>query len=164
MVLGSVRIENITHCSIYLGPVSTSVYIEQAEHCVLHFACHQLRIHNCLHTQLYIHPRSHPIIEDCKEMGFAPYILTYRGLSEQMEVRGTKQPQVSGRNHFLCLLGCRASQYRLTLGQSSGLSMAQEYSVAQLACHCIKRTPASTYHCLRWLCRCGMHSCGWWRG
>eukprot|EP01039_Chlorochromonas_danica_P002935 gene2935-3202_t len=84
-VLGSVRVENVSHSEIYLGPVSTSVYLEHVTDCVLHFACHQLRIHNCSTCRLYIHVRSHPIIEDCHALGFAPYLLNYPTLSQQLQ-------------------------------------------------------------------------------
>lgn len=98
MLLGSVRIEGVSHCSLYLGPVRSAVYVEQAAHCQLHLACHQLRIHNCSDDQLYVHVRSHPIIEDCSGMGFAPYSLRYRGLSEQMAAAALGP--ADGANHW----------------------------------------------------------------
>lgn len=74
---GSVRIENCEDCEIFLGPCMTSVYLEGATRCGI-FACgHQLRIHNCHSSQLYVRVQSHPIIEDCSEMKFAPYSLSY---------------------------------------------------------------------------------------
>lgn len=70
---GSVRIENCEHSQVLLGPCQTSVYLESCHHCTIYAACHQLRIHNCKHVILYVLCQSHPIIEDCQEMIFAPY-------------------------------------------------------------------------------------------
>lgn len=73
---GSVRIENCDHSQVFLGPCQTSVYLESCHHCTIYAASHQLRIHNCTHVTLYVLCQSHPIIEDCQHMIFAPYPLT----------------------------------------------------------------------------------------
>lgn len=106
-VLGSARVENVSHSEIYLGPVITSVYLEHVTDCVLHFACHQLRIHNCSACRLYIHVRSHPIIEDCQTLGFAPYLLNYPGLSQQLQVNATPFfPSLSSFHIITTILVC----------------------------------------------------------
>lgn len=76
-LLGAVRLENCTACQIVLGPCSTSVYLEDCSDCTVFLASHQLRIHKCTGCTLYVRVNSHPIIEDCSMMRFAPYPLEY---------------------------------------------------------------------------------------
>jgi tubulin-specific chaperone C len=78
--------EHVSHSTIYLSPCSTSVYLEGLEHCTVYIACHQLRIHNCLDCQFYVRVHSHPIIEDCSQLGFAPYDFEYPTLTQDLEV------------------------------------------------------------------------------
>jgi len=76
-LLGAVRLENCTDCYVCLGPCSTSVYLENCTRCTVFISSHQLRIHGCVGCNLYVRVNSHPIIEDCSQMGFAPYSLSY---------------------------------------------------------------------------------------
>jgi hypothetical protein len=85
--IGSVRIEQLTASTIHFGPCMTSVYLEGARDCTLSIACHQLRIHNCHNCRLYVKVNSHPIIEDCSEMSFAPYQLEYPSIQDDIEVK-----------------------------------------------------------------------------
>lgn len=85
-VAGSIRLESLSHCTLYLGPCSTSVYLEGCEATVVFVACHQLRIHKCKGCSLYVLVGSHPIIEDCSDMGFAPYTAIYPNLQRDIEV------------------------------------------------------------------------------
>ena len=84
-VLGSVRIENCNSCNIYLGPCRTSTYLDILNSCVIFTACHQLRVHKCHQCQLFVKCNSHPIIEDCSMMGFAPYDVSYPQLTTHLE-------------------------------------------------------------------------------
>jgi len=87
-LLGSVRIEHTSHCTIYLGPVCTSVYLESVKNCKIFIASHQLRIHQCSGCRLYVRCNSHPIVEDCADMGFAPYNYTYGEIDRDFELAG----------------------------------------------------------------------------
>lgn len=78
--------EHMHHSTIVLGPCHTSVYLESLEHCTLYITCHQLRIHNCKHCILYVKVQSHPIIEDCEEMFFAPYNVQYPTVEEELKI------------------------------------------------------------------------------
>jgi Tubulin binding cofactor C len=83
---GSVRLEKMTKCRIFLGPCCTSVYIEECSEVEVFLACHQLRIHKSHNCQLYVRVNSHPIIEDCTGFGFAPYNIVYDCINDDFKV------------------------------------------------------------------------------
>ena len=85
-LLGSVRLEDLYECTVFLGPCCTSVYLEDCRDCTVVLACHQLRIHKSHHCQLYVRVNSHPIIEDCTGMGFSQYCLVYDGIQNDIQV------------------------------------------------------------------------------
>lgn len=87
-VLGSVRIEECSECRIFLGPCKTSVYLDCNKQCTVFISSHQLRIHKCHDMNLYVAVNSHPIIEDCTGMGFAPYVVEYREFGSDLAAAG----------------------------------------------------------------------------
>ena len=84
---GSVRLEKMVKCRIFLGPCCTSVYIEECSEIEVFLACHQLRIHKSHNCKLFVRANSHPIIEDCTGFGFAPYNITYDSINDDFKVR-----------------------------------------------------------------------------
>lgn len=84
-VLGSVRLENLTDCTIALGPCRTSIYLENCINCNIFLVCHQLRIHNTHKCQLFVLVNSAPIIEDCSKLEFAPNKTTYELKSQDLQ-------------------------------------------------------------------------------
>jgi hypothetical protein len=84
--IGSARFEFLTNCQVFLGPCGTSVYLESCTNCIFFVWCHQLRIHTTNNSDLYVYVNSHPIIEDCSQLRFAPYALEYEGLSADILV------------------------------------------------------------------------------
>lgn len=86
-LLGSVRIEHTDNCTILLGACCTSVYLDSVNNCTIQILSHQLRIHECKDCKLYVQVQSHPIIEDCVSMGFAPYSYKYDSLATDIQVR-----------------------------------------------------------------------------
>ncbi|NP_001297783.1 tubulin-specific chaperone C [Esox lucius] len=90
-LLGSpstVHIKHIQNCEIFSGPVSSSVFVDHCTGSTLSFPCQQLRTHHTTNTQVYLHVTSRAIIEDCKEVRFAPLTWTYPGLDEDFKVSG----------------------------------------------------------------------------
>lgn len=85
--LGSARLESLSNCQVFLGPCATSVYLESCTNCIFFLWCHQLRIHTTTNSDLYVFVNSHPIIEDCGNLRFAPYRLEYEGLELDIAVR-----------------------------------------------------------------------------
>ena len=84
-------IHRLKKCEVYTGPVLSSVRIEDVENCVLMLASHQIRIHNAKLTDFYIRVRSRPIIEDSSGVRFAPYLLKYEGIVQDLEDSGLKE-------------------------------------------------------------------------
>ena len=78
--------EQLSSCVVLLGPFSTSAYLEGCGDCSVFVASHQLRIHNCSDCSLYVRVQSHPIIEDCRAMSFAPYTYSYPQIDDHIQV------------------------------------------------------------------------------
>ena len=74
------------HNSILCGPVSSSVFIEDCKDCTFVVACQQLRVHGTVQSLFYLHVTSRAIIEDCRQVSFAPYNLTYPELEQHFKV------------------------------------------------------------------------------
>ncbi|XP_054713169.1 tubulin-specific chaperone C-like [Uloborus diversus] len=84
----TVFISGLSNCQIFAGPVSTSVFIENCRHCTFIFACQQLRVHSCSDCAFYLHVTSRTIIEDSKDLVFAPYNWKYDGQDDDFIVAG----------------------------------------------------------------------------
>ena len=69
----SVHMINIRNCQIVCGPVNTSVMVEDCKDSVLAMTCQQMRIHSTFETTIYIHVGAKAIIEDSKQLYFAPF-------------------------------------------------------------------------------------------
>ena len=72
----TVHLSQLRHCRLLLGPVATSVFLEDCQHCTLVVACQQLRAHASADCDLYLHVTSRAVVEDCQRFRFAPYNLT----------------------------------------------------------------------------------------
>lgn len=83
---GTVHIVNIDNCTILSGPSSTSVFIELSKNSKIVMAAQQFRIHKTYLTDFYIHVTSRAIIEDCKDVRFAPYGFTYENLEDHYQI------------------------------------------------------------------------------
>jgi len=84
----TLHIKNVRSCEILCGPVSSSVFVDQCTDSTLVFPCQQLRTHNTTATQIYVHVTSRAIIEDCREVRFAPFTWTYPGIHDHFKVAG----------------------------------------------------------------------------
>ena len=54
-------------------PVGGSIYVTDCEDCTLYLGARQLRVHTSARVDLYVHASSHPILEHCTALRFAPY-------------------------------------------------------------------------------------------
>lgn len=71
------HIKALTRCTVCIGPLSRSLFIADCVDCTFAIACQQVRIHNTTNSSFYAHVTSHPIIEDCHHVFFAPNTWTY---------------------------------------------------------------------------------------
>ncbi|KAG5464157.1 hypothetical protein LSCM1_00337 [Leishmania martiniquensis] len=69
----SVFIKDCVDCAIYCLPIAGSVFLSGCANCRVYVACHQLRLKDCTHLDLYAWCASTPIIEACAAMRFGPY-------------------------------------------------------------------------------------------
>jgi len=85
----TLHMTHLENCTFLGGPVQTSIYMDDCNHCTLSLACQQLRAHNSVNTRFHLHVTSKGIIEDCDHIEVAPYNIT--GLSDQFEKLGLRQ-------------------------------------------------------------------------
>ncbi|KAI1363656.1 tubulin binding cofactor C-domain-containing protein [Xylaria arbuscula] len=65
-------LKNIKHSLIIAGHVAGPAHITGIEDSIIVVAARQVRMHDCKNVQVYLHCASHPIIEDCSQVTFAP--------------------------------------------------------------------------------------------
>ena len=65
-------LNNIRRSIIVTGNVSGPVHVTGVSESILLIVSRQVRIHECKNVDVYLHCTSHPIIEDCTGMRFAP--------------------------------------------------------------------------------------------
>lgn len=74
----SVQIRNVRGSLIVAGRVDGPAHITDLRNCVVVVACRQFRMHDCIDVDVYLECGSHPIIEDCDGLRFAPLPQQYR--------------------------------------------------------------------------------------
>ncbi|KAI4859065.1 TBCC-domain-containing protein [Hypoxylon rubiginosum] len=75
-------LKNIKESLIVAGHVAGPVHMTGLENSTVVVAARQVRIHECRNVDVYLHCASHPIIEDCSGMRFAPLPELYASKSE----------------------------------------------------------------------------------
>ena len=70
-------LKNISNSLIVAGRVDGPVHITGVSDSILVVVARQVRIHECSNVDIYLHCNSHPIIEDCTGMRFAPLPAAY---------------------------------------------------------------------------------------
>lgn len=86
--LRALFVHRLRNCRVFAGPVLGSILIEEAEGCLFMLASHQIRIHHAKAADFYLRVRSRPIIEDCSSVRFAPFLLVYEGIEEDLRESG----------------------------------------------------------------------------
>ncbi|KZZ92526.1 Tubulin binding cofactor C [Moelleriella libera RCEF 2490] len=77
-------LRDVSHSLIIAGRVDGPVHITGVTDSILVVTARQVRIHECKNVDIYLHCTSHPIIEDCTGMRFAPLPQCY-ALEEDAE-------------------------------------------------------------------------------
>uniref|UniRef100_A0A8H7NIV2 C-CAP/cofactor C-like domain-containing protein n=1 Tax=Bionectria ochroleuca TaxID=29856 RepID=A0A8H7NIV2_BIOOC len=85
-------LNNIKTSLVVAGRVNGPVHITGVTDSILVVAAGQVRIHECKNVDIYLHCGSHPIIEDCSGMRFAPLPACY--VSEAEETSENQWDQV----------------------------------------------------------------------
>jgi hypothetical protein len=65
-------LKNIKDSLIVCGQVTGAIHITNVENSVLVTSCRQFRMHASKNVAVYLHSASRPIIEDCRDVRFAP--------------------------------------------------------------------------------------------
>ncbi|OQR95651.1 tubulin-specific chaperone C [Thraustotheca clavata] len=81
----AVRATHLSQCHVFTGPIQGSLWLEDCTKSTFTVACRQLRVHHSHQTNFFLRIKSHPIIEDCTKLGFAPYSMNYEGLDVQLK-------------------------------------------------------------------------------
>ncbi|CAG8440805.1 10238_t:CDS:2 [Diversispora eburnea] len=89
--IGAIHIKGLKNTIIMSGLVGSSILIYDCERCSFLVGCHQFRMHTSKQMIIYLHVTSHPIIEDCHDIEFAPYTLTNPGLNQMFETANLDQ-------------------------------------------------------------------------
>jgi len=79
---------NLVQCTVLIGPVTTSVFVDNCRDCEFAFACQQLRLHSSKNCKIYLHVTSRAIIEDCTKIFVAPYNWTYEDQINHFKLAG----------------------------------------------------------------------------
>lgn len=73
--LAGLALQNVRRSVVVAGRVGGAVHITGVSDAVVVVAARQVRIHECRNVDLYLRCASHPIIEDCEGMRFAPVVV-----------------------------------------------------------------------------------------
>ena len=96
--LSALKIVNLKNCRVFTGPVAGSVFVREVYDSRLHICARQLRIHDSKNTIWFTKTASPPIIEDCSDMSFTGFTVTYPQLVAQMAANGLDDPQLGWFN------------------------------------------------------------------
>ena len=73
----TMTIRSVSESLLLCGSVSGAVHITDVDHGTLVMNSRQVRIHNCRDCVVYLRCASRPIIEDCRDIRFAPLPVIY---------------------------------------------------------------------------------------
>lgn len=76
-VMKALYVKNVTNSRIYAGYVMGASFFNSTNKCSYHVASHQIRIHKAYNTDFYLYAKQGPIVEDCSELRFGPYMFKY---------------------------------------------------------------------------------------
>lgn len=85
---GSLQMLKMKNCLVLCGPISRSAFADFCENCTFVFDCQQLRLHSSENCNIYIRVTSRGIIEDCKNIQFAPSTYSYENYETDLKHSG----------------------------------------------------------------------------
>ena len=87
----ALHVSDLKGCRIFSGPVSRASFVSDCAGTHFSLACQQVRIHTSKDCIFNIHVTGKAIIEDCHNLGFAPYNWSYPNISNDFEVAGLRE-------------------------------------------------------------------------
>ena len=78
----TIKVNDLTDCQVFCGPTTTSILVANCKKCLFRICGQQIRIHGSTECDFYIHVTSRAIIEDSKQIRFAPFDWTYDEINE----------------------------------------------------------------------------------
>eukprot|EP01065_Artemidia_motanka_P023679 TRINITY_DN28343_c0_g1_i1.p1 TRINITY_DN28343_c0_g1~~TRINITY_DN28343_c0_g1_i1.p1 ORF type:complete len:314 (+),score=107.67 TRINITY_DN28343_c0_g1_i1:56-943(+) len=92
----SMFLSDLEDCEVFVEPVDGSVFVDRCTGCTFVAAARQLRVHRTTASNFYLHCASQPIIEDCEECGFAPFLWEW----PEREATFAATTLASSKNHW----------------------------------------------------------------
>lgn len=89
----TLAIKNVKNSLLVCGTVAGAVHITSAKDSIIVVAAQQVRMHECHGVDVYLYCGSHPIIEDCKDIRFAPLPECYISKTD-LDARNNQWDQV----------------------------------------------------------------------
>ena len=89
-----VYLHRLDACTVFAGPTSGAVHVEEATGCTFALASHQLRIHTTTGCDFSLRVRSGPIIEHTTGVRVAPYAFRYDGIGADMAAAGLGEEEL----------------------------------------------------------------------
>lgn len=83
--MSALWVSGLTNCKVLASPVAGAIFLDHCTNCTFIIASRQIRIHNSHDCSYYLHTASHPIIEHCKGMRFAPYNLSQQDTGDRFQ-------------------------------------------------------------------------------
>lgn len=84
----TLHLRNLHGCRVLCGPVLSSIFVDSCTGCLFAFPCQQLRTHSTTDCRFYLHVTSKAIIEDCRDVHFAPFSWCYENIHKDYKVSG----------------------------------------------------------------------------
>jgi hypothetical protein len=85
-LLQTLTLKHLKRCSVSVGVVMHSIFMDSCSECTFQLASQQIRIHNTNHSIFYVLCKSNPIIEDCSSLKFGIYHFQYDHLDDDLHV------------------------------------------------------------------------------
>lgn len=113
----ALRAYDLRRCRIYVACVAGSAHVENLVDCVVCVAARQLRVHAARRVRFHVRTSSRPIVEDSRDVGFAPLVVPTDDafVQETLKARGFDQDTGAWKNvdDFKWLKASQSPNWRL---------------------------------------------------
>ena len=113
----ALRAYDLRRCRIYVACVAGSAHVENLVDCVVCVAARQLRVHAARRVRFHVRTSSRPIVEDSRDVGFAPLVVPTDDafVQETLKARGFDHDTGAWKNvdDFKWLKASQSPNWRL---------------------------------------------------